>query len=884
MSIRLKDTIYNTANYSTDSDKLDGYDSSHYMQYKSASTPATAQWYRIAQTGSGISNNIGIFEIYGSTSGYHTDVILEAGTSYGNTAGTTLVQTSCAAYSSQNLTKARIVYHTSYSGNYAYLEVYLSCSAATTIYVKFQGHGWTLVAPNTVGSIPSGYSTKEITFTKDAVVAKTFVGALSGNASTATSATTATSAGKLTTARTISLTGSVTGSGSFDGSGNLSIATTTNHSHSYASKVTVGTTAYSVSSNNITIPAYPTLSSLGAAASSHTHNYAASDSAGGPANLVKSHDTRSVTIAPDLYGPTLSCHFKQNGTNGVSDGGNYFGLIHFRPYGSATDFSGGYPHQIAFTENNNLWHRKATSSTAWGTWYKILDSNNSSVSKSGETLTVKINGTSQSLTNTNTTYSAGTGISLSGTTFSNSGVRSIATGTSNGTISVNTNGTTANVAVKGLGSAAYTASTAYAAASHTHTKSQITDFSHTHSYAGSSSAGGPATSANKLNTDAGSDTSPVYFSGGVPVACGSLDLRKYYRIDASTLSTSNFYPVTFASSDIMTECEIHSPNLGGAQPYNQNVIHFQLIAQGWSDTPKSFKIFHHGVYDGNEITIGAIGSGNEGGMQCVWVRGGMVYRFYSNKKPTLRTANTSNGNEIFTVGTGYSGGSNTKVTIHWSYGQTSQIVCTAGHTHSYAASSHTHTKSQITDFAHTHDYAASNHTHSQYLTSLPSHNHDSVYSKLGHTHSYASSSHTHNYAGSSSAGGAATSANKLNTNAGGSFRPVYFSGGIPVAGCRFEVLSVSCQSSSNYSCGHYMGESCVTISKVTYHSKGRIQVSTDTTYSTAMIWGVVKRMENTVGATGFITVDTTYSNWEVMFSDDASTNWGTGWIYVIKFY
>lgn len=51
-----------------------------------------------------------------------------------------------------------------------------------------------------------------------------FIGTLDGNASTAT---------KLKTARTISLTGSVTGSGSFDGSGNLSIATTTNHTHSY---------------------------------------------------------------------------------------------------------------------------------------------------------------------------------------------------------------------------------------------------------------------------------------------------------------------------------------------------------------------------------------------------------------------------------------------------------------------------------------------------------------------------------------------------------------------------------------------------------------------------------------------------------------------------
>lgn len=47
----------------------------------------------------------------------------------------------------------------------------------------------------------------------------------SGNAATAT---------KLATARTISLTGSVTGSGTFDGSGNLSIATTTNHTHAAA--------------------------------------------------------------------------------------------------------------------------------------------------------------------------------------------------------------------------------------------------------------------------------------------------------------------------------------------------------------------------------------------------------------------------------------------------------------------------------------------------------------------------------------------------------------------------------------------------------------------------------------------------------------------------
>lgn len=61
-------------------------------------------------------------------------------------------------------------------------------------------------------------------------------GTLNGNAATAT---------KLATARTISLTGSVTGSGTFDGSGNLSISTTTNHTHNYAGSASAGGSANS---------------------------------------------------------------------------------------------------------------------------------------------------------------------------------------------------------------------------------------------------------------------------------------------------------------------------------------------------------------------------------------------------------------------------------------------------------------------------------------------------------------------------------------------------------------------------------------------------------------------------------------------------------------
>ena len=52
-------------------------------------------------------------------------------------------------------------------------------------------------------------------------------------------------------------------------------------------------------------------------------------------------------------------------------------------------------------------------------------------------------------------YTAGTGISISGTTISNSGVRSISESTSNGKIKVNTGGTETDVAVHGLGDLAF---------------------------------------------------------------------------------------------------------------------------------------------------------------------------------------------------------------------------------------------------------------------------------------------------------------------------------------------------------------------------------------------------------------------------------------------
>ena len=93
-------------------------------------------------------------------------------------------------------------------------------------------------------------------------------------------------------------------------------------------------------------------------------------------------------------------------------------------------------------------------------------------------------------------------------------------------------------------------------AGHKHTKSDITDFpalgtaaaknvgdfaaaSHTHDYAGSSSAGGAANSANKLNKNAGSATQGVYFKDGVPVAM-TYTLGKSVPADAKFTDTNTW--------------------------------------------------------------------------------------------------------------------------------------------------------------------------------------------------------------------------------------------------------------------------------------------------------------------------------------------------------
>lgn len=112
---------------------------------------------------------------------------------------------------------------------------------------------------------------------------------------------------------------------------------------------------------------------------------------------------------------------------------------------------------------------------------------------------------------------------------------------------------------------ANTGDSAYLRGQHQGTWSVWKEFSfigHTHNYAGSSSAGGAATSANKLNTNAGSATQPVYFSGGVPVAC-THTLGKSVPADAKFTDTNTWRPLGTTGD---TACAGNDSRLSNARP------------------------------------------------------------------------------------------------------------------------------------------------------------------------------------------------------------------------------------------------------------------------------------------------------------------------------
>ena len=88
-------------------------------------------------------------------------------------------------------------------------------------------------------------------------------------------------------------------------------------------------------------------------------------------NSVTCLDSRNTNDTPQSRARGLYVDFKANSTDGLSDGGNYHGVLTFRQYGATSDWSGGGVSQLAFTDNGNIWVRRANADTTWGAWKKV---------------------------------------------------------------------------------------------------------------------------------------------------------------------------------------------------------------------------------------------------------------------------------------------------------------------------------------------------------------------------------------------------------------------------------------------------------------------------------------------------------------------------------
>jgi len=133
-----------------------------YKSSQSLTAINSTGWWRVAVSPSGQDHLNGLFSIFTAMSGYHQQTKFTASGLYGQQMQ--LNQLSHSYYQLAPISYVRIVYHTTYSGNYAYLEVYSSQNPITNGSISvIDNTGWEFITP-TAGSIPSGYTSVQIYF------------------------------------------------------------------------------------------------------------------------------------------------------------------------------------------------------------------------------------------------------------------------------------------------------------------------------------------------------------------------------------------------------------------------------------------------------------------------------------------------------------------------------------------------------------------------------------------------------------------------------------------------------------------------------------------------------------------------------------------------
>ena len=565
---------------------------------------------------------------------------------------------------------------------------------------------------------------------------------VSGNAGTAT---------KLQNSRTISITGDSTGSTSFDGSANASIALTLANSGVTAGSYGQSANATASFGGTITVPQI-TVDAKGRVTS------AASRTITMPANPnsdTKVTNTLATTTKAYVTGTTSAT--TNTGTQ-VFDTGVYLDTTAGKLV--ATTFAG------ALSGNAT----SATKATQDSAGQQINTTYIKGLSVSGRTITyTKGNGTTGTITtqDTNTTYSTGTSTT--------SGLTKLYTGTGTAT-----DGTMTQAAIN-------TALSGKAASSHTH------------NYAGSSSAGGAANSATVLAT--ARTINGTSFNGSANITTANWGTARTITIGNTGKSVNGSANVTWSLSEIgalsTSGKAADSSKLNGlthtafGRAYsasysfggNQNAIttaQFITMLTGLGAFSQPYWIARGSWSYASNQYINDTGCGNIHLAGCtVEVMGSSSAYTIRITTPTTSSSGVTNGDFIY-VNNGSSYSPGWRRLYNTAYKPTASEIGAAAssHTHNYAGSSSaggaansatvlaTARTINGTSFNGSANITTANWGTARTLTIgntgksvNGSGNVSWTLSEIG----AAAASHTHNYAGSSSAGGAANTAVKLHT-------------------------------------------------------------------------------------------------------------------------
>ena len=331
---------------------------------------------------------------------------------------------------------------------------------------------------------------------------------------------------------------------------------------------------------------------------------------------------------------------------------------------------------------------------------------------------------------------------------------------------------------------------------------------HTHKYASSSSAGGSATSADKLNTNAGNAATPVYFENGIPKPCTSLQLEVTGTSEAANKdSAGNVIVDTYATKNELTKYskteDFADVAFSGAYS-DITGVPTSLPADGGdsdtvnghtveSDVPANAK-FTDTIYTLPNATSNVLGGVKIG--TNVDVSNGIISiaDASTSVKGVVQLTNSATSTSYTTAATPAA----VKAAYDLANSKQSPATTLSGY-----GITNAYTKTEVDNICDAADEANTN-AHNEIKSSISNlttrlntlaDSDDTTLDQMSEVVAYiktnkdlidaitttkADADHTHNYAGSSSAGGAATSANKLNTDAGSATQPIYFANGIPV--------------------------------------------------------------------------------------------------------